>query len=74
MVEAVGIEPTAEPLSDKDLQQSIAKKEESENPAPPQSGGDAAPGLDHVVAVWPALPEYIKAAVMALVNTAGVQP
>ena len=74
MVEAVELEPTAEPFIDKDLQQSIAEKEESENPAPSQSGGDTAPGLDHVVAVWPTLPEYIKAAVMALMKVAGVQP
>lgn len=74
MVEAVGIEPTAEPLSDKDLQQSIAKKEESEDPDPPQSGGDMPPDLGHVVSAWPTLPEYVKAAVMALVKTAGVQP
>jgi hypothetical protein len=74
LVEAVGIEPTAEPLSHKDLQQSIAKKAESEDAVSPHSGGDAAPDLDHVVAAWPDLPEYIKAAVMALVNTAGVQP
>jgi len=74
MVEAVGIEPTAEPLFHKDLQQSIAKKAESQDPSSPHSGGDAAPDLDHVVAAWPDLPEYIKAAVLALVNTAGVRP
>jgi len=74
MVEAVGIEPTADPLSHKDLQQSIAKKAESQDPASPPSGADMPPDLGHVVSAWPTLPEHIKAAVVTLVKAAGVQP
>ena len=70
MVEAVGIEPTAEPLSDKDLQQSIDEKYGPQAP----SRGDLTPDLDQVVAAWPALPQHIKAAVVTLVQAAGVQP
>ena len=66
MVEAVGIEPTANPLFDKDLQQSIDEKYGPQAP----SGDD----LDQVVAAWPALPLHIKAAVVTLVKAAGVQP
>ena len=74
MVEAVGIEPTADPLSHKDLQQSIAKKSKIENPSSPPSRSDMPPDLGHVVSVWPRLPEHIKAAVVTLVKAAGVPP
>ena len=73
-LEAVGIEPTADLLFHKDLQQSIAKKAESHAPVSPPSGADMPPDLDHVVSAWPSLPEHIKAAVVTLVKAAGVQP
>jgi hypothetical protein len=73
MVEAVGIEPTADASNDNDLRQSITENEACQDPTPPDSGGNLAPDLDGVVSAWPSLPEFVKAAVMALVKTAGVQ-
>ena len=73
MVEAVGIEPTPEASNDNDLRHSITENEELQTPTSPDSGGNLPPDLNQVVYAWPTLPRHIKAAVMALVTTAGVQ-
>jgi len=74
MVEAVGIEPTADPSNDKDLQQSIAQKAGNEagfraENAPAETPPD--PDLRAVIEAWPNLPEVVKAGIMAMVRTSG---
>jgi len=71
MVEAVGIEPTAEPSNDKDLRQSITEKSRFPADALPHHD-DLPPDLHRVTTSWPRLPEHIKAAILALVKTAEV--
>ena len=73
MVEAVGIEPTARPCNDKDLQQSIAQKAENEagfraETAPAETPPD--PDLRAVIEAWPDLPKAIRAGIVAMVTAA----
>jgi len=67
----VGLEPTADPSNDNDLQQSIAQKAGNEAGFRAESAPADAPHeprLQAVIEAWLDLPEAVKAGIVAMVK------
>ena len=67
-MEAAGIEPATDPCISKDLQQSIDQKARK-SAASGANSKQIPPELHSVIEAWPDVPEHIRAAIKALVQT-----
>ena len=64
-----GVEPARAPCNNKHLQQSIDEKAQKKAVSDDKTASELPSDLAEIVAVWPELPEHIRAAIKALVQT-----